>query len=172
MGILLPICGLFLALLGLNNWKAAERLKMVCKFANEIRTSSRFEQENLLNIYSDFRFLIELEQISNQQGESEKAQGLQKTIINRCGKIDECIRLLIVKYQEHSDELYVLDKKIKQSFETITRLSYPYYRIKIDVNDKYGTRENYIKRIERTQELFNLNNEIRERLIILSAANF
>ena len=77
-----------------------------------------------------------------------------------------------MRYREHSDELYVLDKKVKQSFETITRLSNPYYRIKIDVNDKYGTRENYIKRIERTQELFNLNNEIRERLIILSAANF
>lgn len=172
MSILLPLFGLIIALLGLNNWKKTERHKMVCKFANEIRESSENELKNLSIPFTELDFFIRKEQYFRNNDKYIEAKDNQKYVLESCIKVDKNIETLVEKYLEHYELIYTIDEKIKVNLLALQDLLKPIHKLKIGSDSTCVKDNTYLKRVEHTQKMITLHNNIRERLRIISAANF
>lgn len=169
--ILFPFFGLLIATLGLNNWKKAERLKMICKFANEVRTSCKDDYKKLLVEYNDLMFLIRKEKHLSINENYPSANSLRSSNVIRCGQVDEQARLLLEVYKEHFDELYSIDEKFIIEIKDLETKFTFFNRTKIEVEYRNEPEKLYLKRVEHTKELTLRCSNIYQKLVTISGAN-
>lgn len=168
--VLFPCFGLLIALLGLNSWKKAERLKMICKFANEVRTSCKGEYQKLLFKYDELIFLIEKEEHLTLNGYSAAAKSLRDSNIIHCGQVRALAIPLLEVYKKHYDEFCSIDKELLSEIHILEKKLLPFTWMKIE--SEYEAEGPYSKIIEHTKELTLKCDKIYRRLVTISGANF
>ncbi|MFK3862590.1 hypothetical protein [Pseudoalteromonas rhizosphaerae] len=168
MSILLPSCGLLMALIGLNNWKKAEKLKAVCKLADELRCKAKDAQKKLAQDFDEFNFHIKKENKLRSDDLLEAADHLRTSNIKSCKILNEQVRVLAELYREYDDELNEIGLKLECDFlNNLNVLTH----LKMEIDYKYGTDEYYLKRVQHTSDLFKKCREIHIKMVSLSMAS-